>query len=106
MHRYEVFHESAQSATVLKRRLDRVLEICHARLARPCVGVVEIAAVINGAAFKDNVIVLFADDGRYQRHNVIQIRMIMRSGESQTVNVLRILMYFRLRDGALQSLRE
>ena len=105
MLRDEVFQQSAERSLVRVRRLHSVLEIGKAGFASPCVSVIKICAVIQGSAFKYRFIVFLADDNRLHRLDAVDIRMVMRSGQCQAVNVLRVLRYLCFGHRKLRQVR-
>ena len=101
MHREELLQQPTERPLIGKWRLHGVLQIRKAGLARPCVGVIKIRPVIQGPPLKDGQVIFLADNGRSHRLNGRKIGMAERGREGQAVDILRILLHLRLRDGKL-----
>ena len=105
MHGEELLQQSTEWPLIGKWRLHGVLQIRKAGLARPCVGVIKIRAVIQSPPLKDREIILLTDNGRSHRLNGRKIGMVKWGRKGQAVNILRILLHLRLRNGKLRQVR-
>ena len=101
MHGEELLQQATKRPLIGERRLHGILQIRKARLTRPSVGVIKICTVIQRPPFKNGQIIFFADNRGGHRLNGRKIGMVKRSRKGQAVDILRILLHLRLRDGKL-----
>ena len=105
MHREELLQQSPERPLIGKRRLHSVLQIRKAGLACPCVGVIKIRAIIQSPPFKYGQIILFTDNRGSHWPNGRKIGMVKWGRKGQAVDILRILLHLRLRNGKLRQVR-
>ena len=101
MHGEELLQKAPERPLIGKRRLHGILQIRKTGLARPCVSVIKIRAVIQSPPFKNGQVIFLADNGGSHRPDLRKIGMVERGREGQAVDILRILLHLRLRDGKL-----
>ena len=92
MLRHKVFQQAPQAPLVVIGRLNGILQIRQRRFARPSMGVIEIAAIIQGPALEYRLIAFLADNDRGHGPDRIEIRVVVWRGKRQAVDVLRILL--------------